>query len=119
MIWVDTRYPGYRVSNAGDVEGPGGRHQSRKRLKPCPVGRGYLMVIIMFNGKRIGVRVHRLVLESFSIPSTQGLHVNHKDFNKRNNRLDNLEWMTPGENCRHAIAAGRSCWITRKGKCPK
>lgn len=50
--------------------------------------------------------VHRLVAFAF-VPADPGKHfINHKDGNKRNNRADNLEWVTRSENMQHAYAHG-------------
>lgn len=50
--------------------------------------------------------VHRIVAETF-LPNPNNLPtVNHKDGNKLNNRLDNLEWMTRSDNQQHAIKTG-------------
>ena len=48
--------------------------------------------------------VHRLVMETFNpIDNSQLLQVNHKDGNKHNNNINNLEWVTNMENMHHAI----------------
>ena len=50
--------------------------------------------------------IHRLVAEMF-VPNIMGLpFVNHKDANKLNNDMSNLEWVTPQQNTAHAIKAG-------------
>jgi hypothetical protein len=51
--------------------------------------------------------VHRLVLSNFN-PCQLNKQANHKDGNKLNNNLDNLEWVTPKENCHHSYANGTS-----------
>jgi hypothetical protein len=52
--------------------------------------------------------IHRIMAEVF-LPNPEGkLQVNHKDGNKLNNRLDNLEWNTPEENSQHAYDTGLS-----------
>lgn len=59
------------------------------------------------NGKKRTYRAHRLVLMAFSpVEGMENLEVNHIDGNKRNNRLDNLEWCTSSENQRHAFRLG-------------
>ncbi len=71
-------------------------------------GNGYYMLSLKGdNGIRGNFTVHRLVADAF-IPKKEGdINVNHKDAVKTNNRLDNLERCTAGENARHAAAMGR------------
>jgi len=66
--------------------------------------RGY-MVLYLASGKR--KRVHRLVGELFIDKPMGKDQINHKDFNKQNNHVDNLEWVTLLENLAHAHRAGR------------
>jgi len=57
------------------------------------------------NGKiRFG---HRIVAEAFLPKRIGANHVNHKDFNPFNNRVENLEWATPSENVNYSASAGR------------
>jgi len=71
-------------------------------LKPQPNAKGYLRVSI---GKKL-VFVHRLVAEKY-IPNPENLpQVNHKDGNKLNNNVDNLEWVDNQQNRDHAVLTG-------------
>ena len=67
----------------------------------------YLYVKIWANNKRQQRSVHRLVAMAF-IPNTDDSknEVNHLDLNKLNNKVENLQWVSPSENKRHAHANG-------------
>lgn len=59
------------------------------------------------DGKKKTYRVHRLVMMAFQpIENPEKLEVNHKDGNKKNNALTNLEWCTSSENQLHAVRNG-------------
>ena len=74
-----------------------------KFLKPRMSMDGYERVCLFNDGKRYEYRVHRLIAETF-IDNTDDLpQVNHKDFNRSNNCLDNLEWCTNYENIHYSI----------------
>lgn len=83
----------YEVSNLGRVKSLG-NNKSRKEkiLKSGKNGPGYLFVYLYRNGKRKMSKVHRLVAEAF-LPNPLGLpQVNHRDENKTNNCVENLEF---------------------------
>ena len=100
-IWKDVvGYEGlYEVSDKGNVRSVErkdsiGRKCGGRVLKPINNGHGYLQVDMCKNGKAKKKRIHRLVAEAF-IPNPKGfLEINHKDENKSNNELSNLEWCT-------------------------
>lgn len=67
---------------------------------------GYRIITITDGNKPYTKKVHRLVAECF-IPNPESKrYVNHKDGNKANNRVDNLEWCTHSENMLHAYNIG-------------
>lgn len=69
-----------------------------KLISPADNGTGYLFVYLWKNNKSYRKYVHRLVAETF-IPNHKNLpEVNHKDRNKKNNNVTNLEWMSRLEN---------------------
>ena len=64
---------------------------------------GYNTVKLHKNGKAIKKNVHRIVAETFLQNKENKKTVNHKDGNKTNNNISNLEWATYGENNQHAF----------------
>jgi hypothetical protein len=96
----------YEVSNLGNtratITSSGKRYQLNQQLS----NNGYKSVHIVKDGdsKSKHVLVHRLVLLAFVGPSD--LFVNHKDGNKLNNHVDNLEYCTKSENGLHAYRTG-------------
>lgn len=90
----------YTINEDGDVYS----FYKRGNLKTHLNHKGYLRVTLSINGKGKAFFLHRLVLMAFS-PTTnmELLEVNHKDGNKLNNSLNNLEWVTTKENINHAI----------------
>ena len=82
-------YPNYAVSNYGTVI----NIKRDKVLKPGVAG-GYLRVVLCNNGKMRNHLIHRLVALAFISNPDNLPEVNHKDENKTNNCVWNLEWCT-------------------------
>lgn len=111
-IWKDIEgYEGfYKVSNFGNVMsceryartcGNGRRLIPRRILKPFKCVGGYDEVNLCKCGNYKTVMVHRLVAKAF-LPNDENLpEVNHKDENKDNNHVDNLEWCTSKYNANY------------------
>ena len=91
----------YEVSTLGRVRNI---HKRLLALVKHPLG--YLRVDL-YNGETNRLLyVHRLVAMAFNPPTDANVEVNHKDGNKENNRAENLEWVTPSENQKHAFRLG-------------
>lgn len=99
----------YDISDQGQVRRlTSGRGHCRagRLLKPRPNRKGYLRVALHHH-RRADRTLHQLVAETFIGPRPSAkAQVNHKDGNKANNAVSNLEWVTPLENARHAQACG-------------
>lgn len=93
----------YEVSSTGKVR------TLRRRPQQLTLTRhasGYMYAMIEINGKRYKRRVHRLVAEAFLPNCNNMAEVNHKDGNKENNDVNNLEWLDRSGNMRHAYSSG-------------
>jgi hypothetical protein len=104
---------GFEVSSEGFVRNP----RTETIMTPSDNGKGYQQVCLFLGRsnkprtKTVGV--HRAVAVAFLGPRPEGSHVNHKDGDKRNNSVENLEYVTPKENVRHAYANGL---VTKESK---
>lgn len=97
----------YSVSNLGNVR----NDITKKVLSNNSTRSGYIFQIFIINGKRKAFKTHILVANAFiEIPEELKNHpwkvVNHKDGNKLNNKLSNLEWLTRQQNSQHAADTG-------------
>ena len=88
----------YQVSNMGRVRSLNYNKTGVTKIMKHSMTKGYHHIMLSKNGKVKRFRVHRLVAQAF-IPNPQGLpDINHKDENKNNNCIDNLEWCTKDYN---------------------
>lgn len=103
------------VSNLGNVmsqrSGKGAATMSILKSSKC--SSGYLKVSLIANGKSKNVMIHRMVAVTFIPNPEHKEQVNHKDGDKTNNRVDNLEWVTRSENMQHAY---RELGLDAKGR---
>lgn len=95
----------YQVSNMGRVKGTNGKVLKQQSNKTT----GYLTVMLYNKGYRKNVTVHRLVASAFIDNNNPDLltMVNHRDENKHNNRVDNLEWCTQKYNMNYGTLKER------------
>lgn len=107
MEWKEVLGGRYRVSSEGQVEGVRWR-----RLRKLVLGRrGYLYVTTPTpGGGWKAFKVHLLVAEAFLGPRPTGFQVNHKNGDKLDNQVENLEYVTPKQNVRHAYSLGHHRW---------
>jgi len=121
-VWKDINgYGGYyQISNKGRVKslsrkrlgkpfrnGTKGIANVRQRiLNPNITKLGYIHYVLQKNAKSLTVKAHRLVAQAFILNPQNKPHINHVDFNKQNNCVHNLEWVTQSENERHTIKNG-------------
>lgn len=97
-IWAEhPNLKGIQVSTYGRIKGP-------KGLRKTTISKiGYPVVSI----RRKLYYAHRLVAETFLPNPSRKPEVNHRDRNKANNHLNNLEWVTSSENKTHTYLTGR------------
>jgi hypothetical protein len=102
-LWkVIPNFPKYEASNFGRIRSI----KTKRILSFCEKQNNgkYLNAILYKDQRRYSVRVHRMVLFAFKGIDTKD--VNHKDGNKQNNNINNLEYCTKEENMRHAWNTG-------------
>lgn len=108
-VWKDIQgYEGlYKISNKGEIKNA----KTNNILKQYLSNRGYLRVTLFKKSKPKKFTVHRLVAENFIKNNyiqkeISELQINHKDGNRSNNNVENLEWCTAQENTYHALKNG-------------
>lgn len=106
-------FPGYGITACGKVyrypytrRGIKGLYTTALREISVNMNAEYPQLEMHRNGKRMTAKLHRILSETF-LPNPDGLpQVNHKDGNKFNYNLDNLEWVSASANVRHSYAEG-------------
>ena len=103
--WRDIKgYEGrYQVSNLGRVRSLRDNHGNyREKIRATILNKeGYNYISLYKEGKIKMCLVHRLVAEAFIDNPNNYKEVNHKDENKQNNSVSNLEWCTAEYNCNY------------------
>jgi len=112
-IWKDViDYNGiyigiYQISNLGRLKRIMHRkNPTNKLISSFVFEDGYICVTLTKNGKTKFTGLHRLIASAFIENPENKPEVNHKDGNKHNNSIDNLEWATTSENIQHAFSTG-------------
>lgn len=99
---IINEFDNYAVSNYGNIKNV----KKGNLLTPCLNKGGYLTCTLCRNGVKKTFRIHRLVALYFIENPNNLPYVNHKDGNKTNNKVVNLEWCTAKENDEHARKTG-------------
>jgi hypothetical protein len=92
-------YPNYIITNDGQVY----NSQRNKYLVPAKNEGGYMAISLCDGEKRRSFSIHRLVAILYLENPDNYLEVNHIDFNKTNNNVDNLEWISRSGNMKHNL----------------
>lgn len=112
-IWKDIKgYENkYQISNLGRVKSLEfkNRQATIKREKILKINNStrYPSIDLMYKGKRKNIPIHRLVAKTFIANPNNYLCVNHKDENKSNNNVENLEWCTHKYNSNYGTCKWR------------
>lgn len=111
--WRDIEgYKGYQVSNKGRVRTHGkitvnklhGRRKWADRILKQKIGKDKCSRVELWcDGKHKTFLVHRLEAIAFLGEAPKGMTVNHKDGNRQNNSIDNLEWCSRADNIRYGF----------------
>lgn len=90
-----TNYPNYAVSKDGQIKSM----RFNRILKPSYSDSGYAYVNLSNEGLLKSTAIHKIVIEHFKgAKPAENCVVDHKDGNKKNNHIDNLEWVSIKEN---------------------
>ena len=119
--WMEIHQGVYEVSDLGNLRRakPGTATFVGRPVLPMVSAGGYMQVHLGGKPARRAY-IHHLVMEAFIGLRPHGMVVNHKDGDKQNNMIGNLEYLSPAENCNHAIQnIGRRKGPTKPKDSPK
>ena len=104
-MWKKFIYEGketdYSVSTEGEV-----RKDTTNYILSQSSQQDYKFVGLLIDGQQKRMRVHRMVAMTFIDNPDNKPYVNHINGNRSDNNVENLEWVTPSENTRHAVETG-------------
>lgn len=105
QVWLPEKTTEFPYTRLGKTEIRKAVFKARA-LKPSMQNMGYLEVVFQHQRRTYKFLVHRLVAMAFVDGYSEGMTVNHKNGNKLDNRPENLEWITRGDNTKHAWSYG-------------
>ena len=95
------RYPGYYATEDGHFYSNKGANKAIREIFPVKINTGYYILNCCYPERRYQVPAHRFLAEIY-LPNPNNLSdVNHKDLNKGNNCISNLEWLSHKDNAIH------------------
>lgn len=110
----------YAVTEDGNVWS----YYRKRYMKPTADAKGYLRVDLYKDGKKKNYKVHRLIAETYIDNPNNLPQVNHKDENKENNSISNLEWCDTAYNLNYGSYPSNmadklkgNCYAGRKVEC--
>ena len=114
-------FPNYYVTDTGQIYSRFNSGFGRiRKIKQIKDKGGYLRVCLHKDGKQYNRQVHRLVAITFITNELDKPQVNHKDGDKSNNKVTNLEWVSASENIQHSFKVlskkANTPWLGKFGK---
>ena len=94
-------YKDYLASRCGKILSL--KHKEKKILKFRNNGNNYLSFYFSENNKKRNYYIHRYVFETFKGEIPKGMHIDHCDFDRKNNSINNLQILSPKENQNKSI----------------
>lgn len=114
LIYNNSEYDTLEINECGDLR----NKKTQKMYKSSVTGSGYLGVCVSLGSRENKklFKIHKCVASTFIENPENKPYVNHKDGNKLNNNVDNLEWVTESENVKHANKMGLRDYATISGE---